>query len=471
MFSQATFGPDFEPYLATEIDEARLADIAGKITDRYRRAGFILSYATVPPQDVRAGIVRIKVVEGFVDTIEYEGASDSEATVRAIMGRVADGRPLHIGKLERAIGLLRDLPGMTVGEIGLVRSDNDPARHVLKVRLTRDRARALAYSDNRGTENGARARVYTSIALSSLAILGDELRFDLFAIPGNSFRYFYGQASAFAPIGHDGLRIGLSAAAGDQYQRASIGRTDGTSTTLTAHLSYPVVRRRSLTAVARLSIADWRSVSDLDDVRNQRDRLRVARIGLDLSREGTTRANAELSISQGLGFDDMTRKGDPLASRSDASGRFTKAAFMLQLVRPLAEKYTLRLVMSGQVSDRPLLSGEEFALGGNRIGRAYDFNALTGDHGFAGGAELGHSLGDLKFGPRAVELFGFVDGGAAFQAGANSGFPKSRSLSSVGVGTRFGLLGISFSAEAGVPLHNDDLRDNIRGFISAFKTF
>ncbi len=469
VFTPAELSRDFEPDLATEVDQSKLNAIAARMTDRYRQAGYLLSYAVVPPQTVRAGIVRFVVLEGRVSSIEVEGAGSGTAAIEAATSSILKDVPLRAATLERAIGLIRDMPGITVVDVRLARSDRDSARHTLKIIVARNRVKALAYSDNRGTEPAARMRFYSSASLSSLATTGDEIRFDLFTIPGNKLRYVYGQVAAATPIGRDGLRVAAAASVGDLYHRTA-NRIDGRSRNLSAQLSYPLLRSRALTVVGKLSVNDWNGVADLDQVRGQRDRLRVARIGFDVSNEAATRLNAEFALSRGLSFDGMTRIGDPQASRPDADGRFTKAAFTAQVTRPILGQATLKFAFAGQYSDRPLLSVEEFALGGSRFGRAFDFNELTGDRGIAVAVEGAYRLGDLKQGPQRIEMFGYVDGGRAFQAGSPSG-SQSRSLMSVGVGNRFSIGGMSFAAEVGVPVKFSGNDKSVRGFFSAYRSF
>ena len=136
----------------------------------------------------------------------------------------------------------------------------------------------------------------------------------------------------------------------------------------------------------------------------------------------------------------------------------------------LLENGTLKFALAGQYSDRPLLSVEEFSLGGTRFGRAFDFNELTGDHGIAAGIEVAYRLGNLNHGPQRIELFGYIDGGKVFEAGSPPG-AQSRSLMSVGLGNRFSIGGISFSAEAGVPIKSSGKNRSVRGFFSAYRSF
>ncbi len=78
VYSQHDLSSYFEPYLATEVDPSKLSEIANAITARYRHAGFLLSYATVPAQNVAAGMVRLAVVEGRISDLSIEGAGAAQ---------------------------------------------------------------------------------------------------------------------------------------------------------------------------------------------------------------------------------------------------------------------------------------------------------------------------------------------------------------------------------------------------------
>lgn len=471
VFTSETLAADFEPLLASAIGEQQLDEIVARITRRYRTAGYLLSYATLPAQDVKSGIVRIDVVEGFVADIRFEGAGRELAALRAIASPLLADRPLRSATLERALGLLRDVPGAAVTDVRISRSDRDAGGHALTIVIARDAERALLYADNRGTINGARARLYSSFSRASTLLPGDQLQLNLFAIPGHGYRFFYGQALASASVGHDGLRLGGAISLGDQRVGSGDDRSDGASRNLSAQVSYPFAKSRQLSVTGRLALNDWRSIdrNDIDLV--QRDRLRAARLIVDVSHAAASRIDAQIVLSQGIGFDKATRKGDPIASRSDASGRFTKFNVDLQGTWALSKGISMRASVTGQYSTRPLLSVEEYALGGNRIGRGYDFNALTGDHGFGGAVELGYRVGNIAHGPQHIELFAFGDGGAVYQSGRRGGTDRRQGLASIGAGGRFSVLGLAFTAEIGQPLVAVAGARSARGFISVAKAF
>ena len=466
VFSQQELSRYFEPYLATEIDQGELSKMAQAITARYRQTGYLLSYAMVPSQNVEAGMVRLSVVEARIDKVSVQGAGSAQGAIEAIAAPLVNGALLKNGALERAIGLIRDFPGVTVTDIALMRSGIEGGRYTLKITVAPDRVRGFSYADNRGTGSIGRSRVYNSISVSSLAVRGDELRVDLFAMPGGHSRYLYGQLLGTVPVGRRGLRLTISGSRGDQYLRSN-ERFKGQSDNISAQLTYPFLRSRALTMIGKVSLTDWRSVGTQQGTRRLRDRLRVARAGIEFGNEGKTRFQGELLLSRGLGFGAMTRFSDPLASRPDASGRFTKAAAAFQVSRALDDRFTLRGTALAQYSDRPLLSAEEFSLGGNRVGRAFDFNERTGDRGAGVGAELSYRVGKAND-RTGLELFGYVDGGVARDLKSSVSARATHRLASTGVGARFSLAGMTIAVETGVPLAGEH---RPRLFASIFRSF
>lgn len=471
VFSSEELAKSFEPYLASQVGPAELARITADITARYRRAGYLLSYATLPEQSVQSGIVRIRIVEGFVDEIAVEGADSSVAKARVIAERLRSDRPLRSSTLERTLGLIRDLPGLVVSDVRISRSPQDPARHRLTIVLGSDRVRSLLYTDNHGTIDGARIRGYSSVSIASLAVPGDQLQLDLFTIPSDKFRFLYGQTRAALPIGSDGLRVSLTASRGDQYQRLAGPNQHGTSRQFIADIAYPFAKSRAFSAVARASLSDWKSEEKRAGSLIQQDRLKVARAWIDFSRASKTRIDGRLGISRGLDLGSVTESGDPLASRPFASPKFTKFNADVQIATSFSERVILRVDTSGQYATKSLLAPEEFAIGGSRIGRAFDFNELTGDHGIGGMAEISYRIGGVRQAPKSLELFAFVDGGGAFRKRSSPGFPKEQWLASGGVGTRFSALGFLWAAEVGVPIARSNADHGARAFFSITKAF
>jgi hemolysin activation/secretion protein len=471
VFTSEQLAQSFEPYLASRIGQAELEKIAADITARYRRAGYLLSYAMIPEQSVQSGIVTIRVVEGYIDHVDLLGDAKSASAIRAIVARLREDRPLRSATLERILGLARETPGVVMGEVRIGRSAANPAQHQLTIALGADRYRALLYSDNRGTIEGARIRRCSSLVLSSVAVPGDQLQVDLFAIPSNHFRYYYGQLKGSVPLNADGLRLSASASYGDEFQRFAGPDQRGMSRQFIADLSYPLVKSRASSMVGHFSLSDWKSREKLGSSAFQRDNLQVARGWIEFSKASRTRVDGRITLSRGFDLGAPRGVGDPLASRPFGKAEFTKVTADLQVARSLSEKVGFRFDSSAQLSLDPLLAPEEFALGGSRIGRAFDFNAVTGDSGFGGMLELNYRLGDKAKSVKGLELFAYADGGGAFRKHQSAGLPKQQWIASVGTGARFSAAGILFIGEVGVPVARDKVKGGVRAFFSVAKAF
>lgn len=471
VFNSAELAKTFEPYIATRVGQAELDAIVTGITEQYRRAGYLLSYARLPEQAIQSGLVRLQIVEGYIETVRIEGDTTSSRALTATAGRLLDDRPLRYATLERVLGLLREVPGEMITDVRISRSPGDPARHQLTILTSGNRSQALAYTDNRGTFEGARQRLYATFGHSSGLVPGDHLQFDLFAIPSETFRYLYGQARASLPLGSDGWRLSGAFARGSQFQRLSGPDQKGKSRQVTVGLSYPFIKSRAFSLATQLNFSDWASEEKRGGVIVLRDRLQVVRGAVEFSVQSSTRWDGRFTISQGLDLGSATNKGDPLASRGDADATFTKFHLELQAARPLSEKAYAQFQASAQYATSPLLAPEEYALGGNRIGRAFDYNELTGDHGIGAGLELGYRLGDLSSHLKSLELFTFVDGGGAFRKNEGPGLPERQWLASAGGGARLSASGFRLTSEIGLPFARSHEDRDIRAFVSLARNF
>ncbi|HEV2044897.1 MAG TPA: POTRA domain-containing protein [Sphingomicrobium sp.] len=471
VFDPGELAQIFEPYLATTVRQSELEKIAQSITARYRKAGYLLSYAVVPAQSVQSGIAHIRVVEGYVGRVRLASDVRTATAVRDIFESLAAERPLHRDRLERAIGLGRDVPGVIISDVQISRSPEDPALHVLTVVMAKDRIRGLAYIDNRGTAPDARMRGYSSFSISSLLVPGDQLQADLFVIPYAKFRYAFGQVKGSVPIGSNGLRLSAAASSGDQFERLAGPNQNGVARQLVGDLSYPFVKSRALSVAGTLQFGALKSELEQLGTVVQRDRLQVARAWLDLIRLAGTRIDARIGVSQGLDLGPATDRGDPLASRLFASANFTKFNASVQVTAPLSDRVRVRFDSIAQYSTRPLLAPEEFALGGSRIGRAFDFNENTGDHGIGAMIELVYRLDGTKRFVDNIEVFAFADGGGAFRDRPSLGLAKEKWLASVGAGARFSAFGILWSPEIGLPVALSDGDRGVRAYFSTTKVF
>ena len=101
--------------LGETLQLSEIFKIARAITKVYAEAGYPLSLAYVPIQEIENGVVRIRVIEGFIGEIDV---SDAPARVRPHLRRLAakitEERPLTQRSLERYLLLANKIPGLSV---------------------------------------------------------------------------------------------------------------------------------------------------------------------------------------------------------------------------------------------------------------------------------------------------------------------------------------------------------------------
>ena len=182
------------------------------------------------------------------------------------------------------------------------------------------------------------------------------------------------------------------------------------------------------------------------------DRLRVAKIGarfLQRDRLGYTEGSIE--VRQGL--DVLDASDDKAAPRSRFDGEVNFTTVRLEIARDvvITRRFSVYGAAAGQLSRGPLLSSEEFAIGGTTFGRGYDPSERTGDHGVGVTGEVRFS-GDFKLfkRPAGYQLYGFADYGHIWNA--DRGLPDQDSLASAGGGLRLNLpKDIYLQGEVAVP--------------------
>jgi hemolysin activation/secretion protein len=454
----------YEGMLAQEITIDDVAKLAAAISARYRADGYVLSYAVVPPQDLELGLLRIDIVEGYVENATTQGELGGDpGHIDRLAAPMLAERPLRLATMERALLLMSDL-GVVV-RAALAREGSTPGAHRLDLYFEREAVQGSVYADNRGTRAVGRWTTVGQVTLNSPLGAWDVTRLRVSTVPDRPRELAFVELSEDIPLGGFGTRGSLSAAYTRAEPGASLAPFDllGDDRRVSARVTHPVLRTRA-NSLWLHGEAVWRdSIEDAFGSRFFEDRLRVARTGAQLVQYdnffngGSTTATFEASI--GLDIANATGPG-PARSRPDGDAAFVKFTLGLTRQQTLAEGWGLQLSVGAQSADRPLLSSEEFAIGGGLFGRAFDPAELTGDDGVGASIELQRSLGFLGW--NTGQAFAFVDGGAVRNS-TGAGRTIDR-LASAGLGLRGRITDWSyFSAEAAMPFVRTPLEEGDRG--------
>ena len=419
----------YENLLSREISLSDVEKILDRITQKYRGDGYILSRAIAPPQSIEVGILRIQVIEGFVERVEYTGAKPGgERLLRGFADRIKAARPLSLAALERYLLLMADAPGLRVTP-ALKALDEARGAYLLQIGLRHDPVDGFVNLDNRGTTPVGPLQAFAGVNLNSALGMLERTRLVAFTVPNAPEELRYGQIYHEQILNSEGTRAWFA------VSRSTVDTGDSFGTRVTLGVSHPVIRSRETNLSVRLRF------DALDSDKNEHaaafdDRLRVVRLGGRLGFKdgigGTSSINAE--ISKGLDVLHATDRNATLTSRTNGRADFVKLKLDVVRRQKLVENLSLQLTASGQKSPHTLLSSEEFSVGGRRFGRAYDPSEISGNEGAAGALELRFDSPYKPAPMRRIQIYGYYDFGAVWGAG----FTRN-SMASAGGGLRLGL--------------------------------
>lgn len=453
VFSPEQLGELTAPYIGREISGNDLFVLAQALTAHYRNAGYFLSQVIVPPQTLgRDATLTLRVVEGYIAAVFIEGDERVRKELSAIGEKIMATRPLQAEVLERYLLIANEFPGLHLRSV-LTPSQTVGAADLTLIASIKD-VEAFASYDNYGTRYLGPNQAMVGASANQLLGVNDQLRY--VGVGTGDTEMSYHQLAYSQVMNEEGLKLGVMAyqartQPGDSLSTQDIrGRADGVSFSL----GYPLLRTRNRSVLARLVYDTADTDTNAQGVRTTEDRIRAIRAGLSwLLLDGWDGQNTlEVDVSQGVGG---TSKSDPLKSRAGADGMFTKVAFDYTRFQPLSARWGVTVGMAGQWSgDTPLLSSEQFALGGRRFGRAYESAELVGDRALALRLEPRYAGVSSLPGLRAYHLLGLYEIGEVTRVGAPAaGTPPTQSLASGGIGARLFLAGnITAQMEAVWPL-------------------
>lgn len=108
----ADFVPLYQAFLGQTVTATEIELIVARITDLYREKGFFLSTAVAPPQEIVGGVVRVQVIEGYVESVSVQKGERRRTELDPYLRPILDERPLKLSTLERGVLLINDLPGI-----------------------------------------------------------------------------------------------------------------------------------------------------------------------------------------------------------------------------------------------------------------------------------------------------------------------------------------------------------------------
>lgn len=446
VYTEAEFAPYYEPLLASAIKISEIQAITKKITEKYREDGYFLASAVAAPQDLSLGILRIRIVEGEITKVSFIGdTGDREPLLQKFAAKIKAAKPARLDNLERYMLLIDDLPGSEI-EGSLKPINKDAGEFELVLAVTHNTIDAYTSVDNRGTRSVGKYQALLHGDINKGLTNNERTGLTLFTIPRSPKELVYTEITHEQHLGTEGFKVWLSAShsmadVGSSYSETGLGSK---STRAALGISYPLLRSRdhNLTLKANIDVSNQRQ--DQYDERISDDRLRVLRIGANygLNDDFGGLNQGEIEFSRGLNIlgasDGAYTNQSRSPSLTDGHVVFSKLTASASRRQSITDAWAVQLSVTGQKANRPLLSGEEFYLGGSQYGRAFDSGEISADDGAAMSFEVQYGQFLSKPYLDSYQIYGFYDLGAVSEIEEDKYFNDTSTLSSAGGGIRFG---------------------------------
>lgn len=430
VLSTQALSSTWAPLVGKPITLAEAFGIAAAISARYREAGFILSQAIIPPQDIRTvgvAVLRIQVIEGFVDKVSFTGRAPSK--LQGYLAPVQSERPLRLSTLERALLLAGELPGVSAQ--ANLRASATPNASDLEIVSSQKRTEFSLSAHNRSTPAQGRTRYEASAEVRG--VLGEVDRHNLRWVTAGDERLSLLAYSADFFLGNQGLKLQLNASTSRSEPETDLAfsniETRGRNVSI--GMAYPVLRSRQTNLSVRGAINAYHNTSDVAGSRATEDNIGVARLGLttDLADGwgGISLLDVEWTRSLpslGAASTDTVNTGIPQ--------QFSKWSLYAARLQSLGGNWSALLAGTGQSSSHKLPTGEQLGLGGETFLRAFDPSEVIGEKGAAAKFELRYDLGGARI---ASTLYVYADAGSVKRKQADGGY-ASTSLTAGGLGVR-----------------------------------
>lgn len=449
VYSNDQLQPVYKKKLNTEITVAELQTIVQDITNYYRNNGYILTRAILPPQHVAEGVVKVQVIEGYIDHVAVVGIpKGSKDLVQAYGDKIAQSKPVQIKTMEHYLLLANEIPGVQVKAV-LEPSKNKLGASDLNLVAQSKTTSAYVSYDNYGTRYIGPTEVSGGVESDSVFRAGDSTQAN-FSVASKPQELKFLQLTHSTPLGSEGTRLVISA--NQSLTRPGYVLTpeiiDGVSDTFSTMVQYPLVRSRSqnMTLDAGLNYIDSSVVTLRESIPLYTDHLRTLRFGASYDLADSWQGSNSLKVhaERGLGFfgATSTQEGNTpnRTSRFGGSGTFNKMDFQFSRLQQFgSSRFSAFLMLTGQYALEPLLASEQFSFGGasQGLGRGYDPAEIIGDKGFAGSLELRMNVAPGKFYLQAAQLYVFYDAGVVWNNKDIVSQGTKFSATSAGAGSRF----------------------------------
>lgn len=453
------------PFMGEGRDMAAVEGARAALEKAYQGAGFLTVFVDVPEQRIDGGVVRLAVLEGRVEKLYVTGSRYfDQGRIRAVASELAEGQVPNFNVVQQQVAALSQTPERRVQPV--LRPGREPGTVEAELKVSDKLPLGGSVDINNAAAAGTAAlRSAVNLHYDNLFQRDHSLSLTALTAPLDPRQSRVLVLNYLVPL-EDGETLSFGAV-NSNSDVDSLGGTRvlGKGTTLTWRYGF---NRASGNAVHGLSLGfDLKNLKE--DVQTRAGTittplryapLQLAYNGSWWGESGTTQqwsANATFGLKPVW---QQTRDDCQLADgsfgsadqfackRRGADGGFTTLRADWRATRRIGPA-ELALRVGGQLASQPLVSAEQFAVGGADTVRGYPEAASSADYGVLASLELrSRNLAPALLSafeganlPPFTDLvfFGFGDAARVALIEPEPGQPRRTTLLGTGLGVRLGL--------------------------------
>ena len=417
----------------------------------YREEGYPAVFVNVPPQRGWTGKVRFDVEEQRIGRVRVTGAdyylpSDVEASVPA----AAEGEILHLPSLREDLSLANARQGRRISPA--IRPGVAPGTINIDLEVDDERPwGAFVELNDQYNDSTERLRLAAGVNYNNLFQAGHSANVLFQTSPQDFDQIQVVSGSYFFPIPGTLANVVLYGVSSNT-DIATIGGATvvGDGLTLGGRFVLPLSEQGDAFIQTLLVGADYKDFGDEITLETQgrelSDEFPVAYLPFTVQYRAVSvgeRAQTTMSLGMTAGTDVFVARQEEFArKRSGADADFIYLFGSLGHERALSDALNLTTSVDWQYAPDPLISNEQFTLGGVQSVRGYRQAEVLGDRGVRASLQLTwrfdgfENIGAID----NLSAFGFVEGGYVSVTDPLPEQQKSFSLGSVGFGAEVGFL-------------------------------
>lgn len=436
--------PIYQSQIGKTISVADLFAIVQNITNFYRNNGYIITFATLPPQKSKNGVVTVQVIEGYINNVSVTGEPHNvKCLVEGFGYRIRKCPPLKISQVEEYMLLANEIPNTSVKAVLSPSKEGLGAADLNLVTVSKPIS-AYFSEDNYGTRYIGQQQLTGNVTMYSLFNSGDSTALT-FTKTTKGGELTFADLDYNAALGDGGTRYTLGVTHVHTHPLFVLQptQTDGLNNNFYASIVYPYLRTRSQSMNFTAGFNWLESGTNTILGLLYDDHIRSLDLGANYNfADRYYGANMmSLNFRKGLplwGYNTDTNQFTANTSRPGGYAAYTKFTGQISRLQSMRWNFSLLAVGKGQWAFVPLLSSEQFTFGGNPMGRGYDPAEIIGDRGLAGSLELRYDWAINRI-VNNLQFYAFYDIGAMWNILVNFTSPAKVSASSTGLGVRFAM--------------------------------